>query len=441
MPRLHPRRWLATLLLLLAPLTATLAQPPPAGAIEPQADEVMRAWCNLLQRAQRLQLRMTITSRHETAWMRQETTTVLQLARETPNRLAVVGLNPRPGRIDLLVDGTDLAGFVPQLNKFTRRPAPATLDEIIQAPLFAKLFTDPLAHAVCLELFERDPYTSAMEGVTAGRYVGREEIAGVPCHRLHYTQEEFDWDVWIQADGAPLQRRVAFDLAKGLRAKLAAADEATRNLMTPKELSLTFDASDWRLDAPLAPELFRFTPPANAQRDDPLFDRLLKPGAETPAAEPTPEAADQALLGKPAPTFKLEQLAGGSFNLADQRGKILILDFWATWCGPCKRSLPMLTELAATFRDQGVLFRAVNQEEPAETVRGFLDTLKLDCPVLLDPDGAVGERYRVTAIPKTVLIGPDGTVQAIHVGFAPDIKQTLTGQIQALLAGKKLAGE
>ena len=146
------------------------------------------------------------------------------------------------------------------------------------------------------------------------------------------------------------------------------------------------------------------------------------------------------LLAKPAPSFKLELLDGGEFDLSQQKDKnIVILDFWATWCGPCVRVMPVMEEVANEYKDKGVILIAVNLRESPQKIRSFLQEQGLHPIVALDKDGAVGTVYKAQYIPQTVIIDKDGIVQAVHVGALPNLKETLKKELNALLAGKKLA--
>ena len=161
---------------------------------------------------------------------------------------------------------------------------------------------------------------------------------------------------------------------------------------------------------------------------------------DAPPDAAKPDRPDPAtLVGKPAPDFELELAAGGKVKLSELKDKsVVILDFWATWCPPCRKSLPVVAEVAKAYKEKGVAFYAVNQQEDEETIKGFQEKQKLQFTVALDPEGAIGEAYGVKGIPQTVIIGKDGTVQAVHVGALPDLKERLTKELDALLAGKKL---
>ena len=129
-----------------------------------------------------------------------------------------------------------------------------------------------------------------------------------------------------------------------------------------------------------------------------------------------------------------------SFELSQHLDKgVIILDFWATWCGPCVRALPIIAEVAATYKDQGVEFFAVNLGDEPAAVQAFLEEHKLSVPVVLDRDNRIGALYKAEAIPQTVIIGKDGVVQVVHVGFSANLQAELSHELDALVAGKKLA--
>ena len=153
-------------------------------------------------------------------------------------------------------------------------------------------------------------------------------------------------------------------------------------------------------------------------------------------ARPMP---DSALVGYAAPNFQLENLAGNEVSLANHRGEVVILDFWATWCGPCRQAMPTISDVARKYAGQGVVLYAVNLQEDPDTIRSFINESGLNVNVLLDTDGAVADAYGADAIPQTVLIDQDGTVQAIHVGLTSDLEEQLSSQIEALVSGERLA--
>ena len=143
----------------------------------------------------------------------------------------------------------------------------------------------------------------------------------------------------------------------------------------------------------------------------------------TPTADPViPEDSGESspLAGKAAPDFKLPMLEGDDFALSDNKGKVIVLDFWATWCGPCVKSLPGLIEAMAEFPTEEVAFIAVNQGESKDQVKKFLTARQWKMPVGFDSDQKVGGKFGVQGIPHTVVIGRDGSVAFTKTGYEAD---------------------
>lgn len=130
-------------------------------------------------------------------------------------------------------------------------------------------------------------------------------------------------------------------------------------------------------------------------------------------------------IGTPAPDFELPALDGERVRLSELKGSVVVLDFWATWCGPCVESLPHLAEVYREGRDRGVHVYAVNVREEREEVESFLRSAEIDVPVLMDRYGDVAERYDVTTIPYTVVVNRDGEVTSVLSGFGPDSTRRL----------------
>jgi peroxiredoxin len=125
--------------------------------------------------------------------------------------------------------------------------------------------------------------------------------------------------------------------------------------------------------------------------------------------------------GKTAPDFSLTTSNGYRLKLSDQRGKVVVLDFWATWCGPCRASLPHLQDLCDNpyLEDRGLIVWAVNDQEPSEQVSYFMENNRYTFTALLDPGGTAISAYGVSGIPMTVIVGRDGVVKKVFVGYGP----------------------
>ena len=122
------------------------------------------------------------------------------------------------------------------------------------------------------------------------------------------------------------------------------------------------------------------------------------------------------LVGALAPDFSARTLDGPSIRLSEQRGQAVVLNFWATWCGPCRAEMPLLDDRARSLAGQGLIVPGVNFDEPEETVRAFRDELGLSFPLLLDPRGEIQSLYRIVGYPTTYFIDADGVIRALHLG-------------------------
>ncbi|MDR3637500.1 MAG: TlpA disulfide reductase family protein [Isosphaeraceae bacterium] len=141
------------------------------------------------------------------------------------------------------------------------------------------------------------------------------------------------------------------------------------------------------------------------------------------------------LVGKPAPDFTLDLLDGKAFHLADGKGKVIVLDFWATWCGPCLQAMPQVERAAKEFPEKDVQLIAVNLEEAPKKIQAMLERQKLAVTVALDRDGVVARKYKANAIPQTVVIDREGNIARLFVGSSPHLGDQLRDAIQNAVAG------
>lgn len=162
---------------------------------------------------------------------------------------------------------------------------------------------------------------------------------------------------------------------------------------------------------------------------------LLALGALRCTDSSTAGVAASAVTGadaKPAPEFGLESVDGRTVTLSELSGKVLLIDFWATWCAPCREEIPMLNELEATYGPQGFQILAIaDSTEDAEQVRAFVDEHGMQYTNLLGTDD-VAERYMVLGLPTAFLVDPEGRIVETFVGAKP--RRPLEEQIRTLLA-------
>lgn len=165
---------------------------------------------------------------------------------------------------------------------------------------------------------------------------------------------------------------------------------------------------------------FVFTPPAGATEQ--------KPGGS--------DKRSNALLGRPAPDFKLRNLDGKEVQLADFKGKVVLLDFWATWCEPCREEMPKLNKLSKEFKDKDVVLLGIDVGEDEDTVRSFIKENGYQYPILLtsSPGDPVFDSYAAHSYPSMVLIDRKGLVADYKVGSGESTEQTLRDDFTRVLA-------
>lgn len=127
-------------------------------------------------------------------------------------------------------------------------------------------------------------------------------------------------------------------------------------------------------------------------------------------------AGFEARSATPAPELKAQDLAGATKTLADYRGKVVVLNFWASWCPPCLREMPSMERLRVKMAGRPLAIVALDSAETAEEVNGFLSRMTLGFPILLDPDGSNTKRWKVFALPTTFLLDASGRVRHVLTG-------------------------
>lgn len=146
----------------------------------------------------------------------------------------------------------------------------------------------------------------------------------------------------------------------------------------------------------------------------------------------TPLAVEGISIGNRAIDFQLQSLDGKTVKLSDFRGKPVLLNFWATWCGPCRSEMPYLQQISDNSTATGLVMLAVDAGENATVVQKFMTELNLTIPVLLDTDKAVSKSYSITAIPSTFLIDKNGIIQKKILGAFPD-KQSIENSLKTII--------
>ena len=142
-------------------------------------------------------------------------------------------------------------------------------------------------------------------------------------------------------------------------------------------------------------------------------------------------AAD--IVNKPAPDFALRSMQGPPVRLSEHLGEVVIINFWATWCGPCRQEMPLLDALYGKYKQAGLVLLSVNIDENVEPAVEMAQTLKVSYPVLLDARKEVSRAYDVGAMPVTVLVDRAGVVRYVSEGYKPGYEKRYTDKLRELL--------
>ncbi|MBS1252411.1 MAG: Thiol-disulfide oxidoreductase ResA [Anaerolineales bacterium] len=165
-----------------------------------------------------------------------------------------------------------------------------------------------------------------------------------------------------------------------------------------------------------------------------------QPAAPRSSAGVTTSIGRTPSVGNAAPAFTLKNVEGERVSLSDFKGRPVLINFWATWCGPCRYEMPIIEEMYQKYQDKGFVVLAVDVEESITVVRSFANSMGLTFPLLLDYKGDVSDNiYRIRAFPTSYFIGRDGQITAMHRGMMN--QQVMQRYMDQVLATQPIAGE
>ena len=134
-----------------------------------------------------------------------------------------------------------------------------------------------------------------------------------------------------------------------------------------------------------------------------------------------------------APDFTLKHFNGENVRLEELRGQVVLLNFWASWCGPCRQEMPVLDQIHQRYEDTGFSVVAVNVEKDADSARKLLEKSQVSFPVLMDSTQSVSRLYNLKAMPSTVVIDRDGNIRYVHNGYKPGDESKYVEVVKALI--------
>jgi peroxiredoxin len=143
--------------------------------------------------------------------------------------------------------------------------------------------------------------------------------------------------------------------------------------------------------------------------------------------------ASSGLEGQAAPDFALKSSSGENLRLSEFRGNVVMINFWATWCGPCRQEMPLLDELYTRYERVGFNLLGVNIDDDSRRAMQMIEELGVNFPVLFDSRKEVSKLYEVEAMPVTVLVDREGNVRYVHHGYKPGYEEKYLDQVRSLL--------
>lgn len=285
-------------------------------------------------------------------------------------------------------------------------------------PLLGQVLTQggaagpPLVLPLLLEEAALDP---VLKGAEKPMLLPPEKIGDELCYRIEVKRPDGRLVFWIDQKNFVL-RRLEYpteEFAKGVEEKEGRI----------ADLSLTVEFTGAALNVELEPAAFVFESPEGAR----LVDQFMVPPP---------------LLGQRVADFAFRDLDGGQITRESLAGKVVVIDFWATWCEPCMKSLPQLQQVADRYAENNkVAFLAVcvdNDQVTNDAARDKFSAAKLSLPMARDPDIAARNAFLVESLPTMVILDPDGVVQDYENVLDPDLAENLPANLEKLLAGQNI---
>ena len=134
-----------------------------------------------------------------------------------------------------------------------------------------------------------------------------------------------------------------------------------------------------------------------------------------------------------APDFTLKSQKNDNLKLSELRGKVVLINFWASWCGPCRQEMPVLDELYRHYRSLDFTILGVNVEQNSDDAKSLLKDVPVTFPILFDTENKISKLYDVKGMPSTVLVDRDGNIRYVHMGYEPGVESEYQTQIRALI--------
>lgn len=274
---------------------------------------------------------------------------------------------------------------------------------VTDVPVIMGTYPEPV---LALSVAGVDPAISFLGGMESLIIADRKPFGDSEIPAIHFVGTQADgvvWDLWIRDDDSPEPMRMIVDLTPML------LQSGKVDLPGGYSQQIRYDFLSYR---------------TTGRVDDSLFEYVIKPGARQYDSIADYYAQQQRLaeqhptVGKTAPAFRASNLRGQIVDTRRLRGRVLVVDFWASWCKPCLEALPMIREVTGEFKPSEVSLLSINTGEPKAKVIQFSRQQRLPADSLLDEQGKIADGYQADRIPQTTIIGRDGKVFRVLQGFS-----------------------
>ncbi len=347
---------------------------------------------------------------------------------DQPNRIRIETKFMPMSDMAIISDGDTLTNYMARLNQYTKVTAPETFGQMESNR--ANQFTGYFQNIILSPVPERE----LLEHVNELVELEQEEVDGIPVTVFEITQTigsltssklpfPVDLDkhikikLWIGNEDY-LVRKIVYSLnLKNLDLEMP----EEQILFMPTEMSLIEHHKSILINPTFTKDFFVFVPPENAKHVDQYVP-------------PTMKTMDKAeLVGKPASEFVLKDLDSNEVSLAKFKGKVLIVDFWATWCKPCVEQMPTYVAIHSQYEPQGFAIIGISVDETVDVVRKFAEKHKINFPLLMADENIQQHYGNISVIPTTFMIDKNGIVRYVYKGSPPN-KFVFQKHVEELLA-------